>query len=67
VKRKFVLIFWFLCTVSAPVFSETYTIKFGDLPGGFEIKYEIKDSDNRIVGATGLSRKAAMAVNFSTA
>jgi hypothetical protein len=45
--RKFVFIFGLFCTVSMPVFSETYTIKFGDLPGGLEIQYEIT---NRIVG-----------------
>jgi hypothetical protein len=45
--RRFALIFGFLCTVSLPGFSETYTIKFGDLPGGLEIQYEITD---RIVG-----------------
>jgi hypothetical protein len=40
--RKFALIFRFLCAVSLPGFSETYTIKFGDLPGGLEIKYEVR-------------------------
>jgi len=48
--RKIALIFGFLCTVSLPVFSETYTIKFSDLPGGLEIQYEVKASDNKIVG-----------------
>jgi hypothetical protein len=39
--RTFVLILAFLCAVTVPAFSETYTIKFGDLPGGLEIQYEI--------------------------
>jgi hypothetical protein len=47
--RKFVFFFGFFCMVSWPVFSQTYTIKFGDLPGGLEIKYEVKNA-NRIAG-----------------
>jgi hypothetical protein len=42
--RKLALILVFICTTSLPAFSETYTIKFGDLPGGLEIQYEITTS-----------------------
>jgi hypothetical protein len=48
--KNIVLISIFLCAVSFPAFSETHTIKFGDLPGGLEIQYEIKDSHNLIIG-----------------
>jgi hypothetical protein len=48
--RKFALILGFFCTVSLPVYSETFTVEFGSLPGGLQFQFEINESDKTVSG-----------------
>jgi len=61
--RKFLLILGFLCTVSLPVFSETFAIKFGDLPGGLEFQYE---GTGRIAGTIKNTTPVSIGCNTET-